>query len=152
MSIIKNQHRDDKLPIIDDECSEEDYRKICKGLIEYNLKASNGMIDLPCDENIRLVLKDGDGNVYGGISGHIALYCFFIEELWIDKRYQNEGYGKSLLEKAESIAREKGCLFAQTNTFSFQSPGFYRKQGYGQIAVVEDFPGNIKHHYMKKIL
>ncbi|UCE65812.1 MAG: GNAT family N-acetyltransferase [Candidatus Zixiibacteriota bacterium] len=149
---MKNQQKGDRCLFVDDNCSAEDYKKICKGLIEYNHKASNGMIDLPCDEDIRLALKNKDGNIYGGISGHIALYCFFIEELWIDEKYQGKGYGKSLLEKAEKIAKEKGCLFVQTNTFSFQTPGFYIKQGYKQFAVAEDFPENIKHHYLKKIL
>lgn len=149
---MKNPQKGDKYLVVNDNCSAEDYKNICKGLIEYNHKASNGMIDLPCDEDIRLTLKDDDGNIYGGISGHIALYCFFIEELWIDERYQGRGYGKSLLNKAEKIAKEKGCLFAQTNTFSFQSPDFYIKRGYKQIAVVEDFPQDIKHHYFKKRL
>ncbi|UCC79436.1 MAG: GNAT family N-acetyltransferase [Candidatus Zixiibacteriota bacterium] len=149
---MKNQQKSDKYLIVDDNCSAEDYENICKGLIEFNHKASNGMIDLPCDEDIRLALRDGEGNTYGGISGHIALYCFFIEELWVDERYRDEGYGKALLEKAERTAREKGCLFAQTNTFSFQSPDFYVKCGYNQIAIVEDFPENIKHHYFKKKL
>jgi GNAT superfamily N-acetyltransferase len=149
---MKNQKRGDKRLFIDDKCSAEDYKEICKGLIEYNHKASKGMIDLPCDEDIRLVLKDDNGSIYGGISGHIALYCFFIEELWVDEGYKHRGHGKSLLERAEKIAKEKGCLFAQTNTFSFQSPDFYIKHGYDQIAVVENFPENIKHHYLKKIL
>jgi len=149
---MKDRQKSEKYLAIDDDCSAEDYKKICKGLIEYNHRASNGMIDLPCDEDIRLALKDEDGNIYGGISGHIALYCFFIEELWVDERYRDEGYGKALLERAEIIAREKGCRFAQTNTFSFQSPDFYLKCGYNQIAAVEDFPDNIKHHYLKKIL
>jgi GNAT superfamily N-acetyltransferase len=149
---MNNAHNNKKHLTIDDNCSAEDYINICKGLIEYNRKASNGMIDLPCDEDIRLALKDDQGNIYGGISGHIALYCFFLEELWVDERYQGKGYGKSLLAKAEKIAGEKGCLFAQTNTFSFQSPDIYEKCGYNEIAVVDDFPEDIKHHYFKKIL
>jgi GNAT superfamily N-acetyltransferase len=137
---------------IDDNCTAEDYKEICRGLIGYNHRASKGMIDLPCDEDIRFVLKDEEGNVCGGISGHIALYCFFIEELWIDENYRDEGYGKSLLKKAEKTAREKGCIFAQTNTFSFQSPDFYINHGYKQVAVVVDFPDDIRHHYFKKTL
>jgi len=151
MSIDKNQKRNGMHLFIDDNISAQDYKKICEGLIEYNYRASNGTIDLPCDEDIRLALKDGNGNICGGISGHIALYCFFIEELWVDENYRDRGYGKSLLEKAEKIAGEKGCLFAQTNTFSFQSPDFYVKNGYRQIAAVEDFPGEIKHHYFTKV-
>ena len=135
---------------ISDDCSSEDYQMVCKGLIKHNYEASNGMIDLPCDEDIKLVLKDKSGKVWGGVSGHIALYCFFIEELWVDESLQKRGYGKALMDKAEEIARNKGCLFAQTNTFSFQSPGFYINCGFEQIAVVEDFPDGVKHHYFKK--
>lgn len=151
MSVKESRMESGPNLFIDDNISSDDHKKICEGLIKYNHRASKGMVDLPCDEDIRLALKDREGNVCGGISGHIALYCFFIEELWIDENYRDRGYGKSLLEKAEKIAGEKGCLFAQTNTFSFQSPEFYINNGYKQIAVVEDFPGDIRHHYLTKI-
>jgi GNAT superfamily N-acetyltransferase len=110
------------------------------------------MIDQPCDEDVRFVLKDKEGRIRGGVSGHIALYCYFVEELWVDEALRGRGFGQALLNAAEERARAKGCTFAQTNTFSFQSPGFYSSQGYVEIAEVDGFPSGVKHHYFKKRL
>jgi hypothetical protein len=56
------------------------------------------------------------------------------------------------MDEAERIAKEKGCLFAQTTTFNFQSPRFYQACGYETIAMVADFPKGVKQHYFKKTL
>jgi len=136
---------------ITSDCSDDDFRQICRGLIAYNYSESGGKIDLPCDEDIRLALKDPQGKVLGGISGHIALYCWFIEELWLDKRAQGKGYGRRILKKGEDIAREKGCRIAQTNTFTFQSPGFYASQGYEEIAVVDVCEGVRQLYFYKQL-
>jgi hypothetical protein len=136
---------------ITSECTSEEYKVVCKGLISYNNRASKGMIDLPCDEDVKVILKDSAGTVRGGAAGHIALYCFFVEDLWVDENCPL-GCGKWIMDEAEKIAKEKGCFFAQTTTFSFQSPSFYRACGYETIAIVDDFPNGVKQHYFKKKL
>jgi len=48
------------------------------------------------------------------------------------------------------MAREKDCTFIKLNTFSFQAPEFYLKNGYQEMAVIEDAPTGSKHYYFKK--
>ncbi|HXH82695.1 MAG TPA: GNAT family N-acetyltransferase [Candidatus Tectomicrobia bacterium] len=42
-----------------------------------------------------------------------------------------------LLRAAEDEARARGCRRATLNTYSFQAPGFYQKQGYRIVGLVD---------------
>jgi hypothetical protein len=63
-----------------------------------------------------------------------------------------QGWGRALLERAERHARERGCRDAHLTSFSFQAPGFYRKQGYEEFGVLADFPPGHTHHFFRKRL
>ena len=52
----------------------------------------------------------------------------------------------------ESIAREHGCTFAHTCTFTYQAPDFYQHLGYRVFAVLDDYPEGIKEYFLKKKL
>ncbi|WP_272899885.1 GNAT family N-acetyltransferase [Tolypothrix bouteillei] len=43
--------------------------------------------------------------------------------------FRGEGYGDALLATAEQEAVKRGCQYVYLDTFSFQAPEFYRKQG-----------------------
>ncbi|MBB3112870.1 GNAT superfamily N-acetyltransferase [Paenibacillus phyllosphaerae] len=75
-----------------------------------------------------------------------------VDILWVDESRRGLGYGTYLLQEIERIAREKGCTMIKLNTFSFQAPEFYRKQGYEQIAVIHDAPTGSSHYYFKKAI
>ncbi|SFB04778.1 hypothetical protein SAMN05216312_103194 [Cohnella sp. OV330] len=62
------------------------------------------------------------------------------------------GYGTRLLMRIENIARENSCSFIKLNTFSFQAPEFYVKNGYKEVAVFEEAPVGSKHYYFKKAI
>lgn len=101
-------------------------------------------------EEIHLAVKDEDGRVIGGM---LAEYCWnWIEVhiLWVDESLRGLGYGTKLLQQIEAVAREKECTFLKLNTFSFQAPEFYKKNGYQEIAVFEEAPTGSRHYYFKK--
>jgi ribosomal protein S18 acetylase RimI-like enzyme len=60
------------------------------------------------------------------------------------------GYGKELVSKAEHIAKERGCISAQTFSYSFQAPEFYQKLGYEIFGIIDDYPNGIKKYFLKK--
>jgi GNAT superfamily N-acetyltransferase len=101
---------------------------------------------------IKLILKDDRGQVFGGIFCNTFLYCIYIDVLWVDEQFRGGGYGKELMLEAERIAKENGCLFAHTCTFSYQSPHFYQHLGYEVFSVLDDYPENIKQYFLKKRL
>jgi len=128
----------------------EDKQVVCINLYGYNVDKTERLLQQP-GLNINLVLKDGTGQVFGGILCDTFLYSLYIDVLWVHESLRGQGYGKALILEAERIAREHGCTFAHTCTFSYQSPDFYQAVGYTIFAVLDDYPNNIKQFFLKKI-
>ena len=133
------------------EISPEDKKVVCDSLYGYNVTVTNGLLQQP-DIWVSLVLKDEFGQVWGGVFCDTYLNCLYIDVLWIDDRYRGQGYGQALMADVERKAREAGCTFAHTSTFSYQSPDFYQRIGYQIYAVLDDFPDGIKEYFLKKKL
>jgi len=129
----------------------EDKQVVCKNLYGYNVEKTDRLLQKP-GIDINLVLKDESGQVLGGILCDTFLYSLYIDVLWLHDSLRGQGYGKALILEAERIAREHGCTFAHTCTFSYQSPEFYRAVGYSVFAVLEDYPDGIRQYFLKKRL
>lgn len=139
--------------VISDNCTEKELDNIvCKhGLLQHNIDATNGLLLKP-GIKINLVGRDSSKNVIGGIMCNTYLMCMDIDVLWVDESYRGKGLGFKLLSEAERIAKEAGCIYAFTNTYSFQAPSFYKRQGYELYGVLDDFPNNICLYRFKKKL
>lgn len=139
--------------MIDNNCTEEELDDIvCKnGLLQHNIDSTNGLLLKPGIQ-INLVGRDKSGNVVGGIMCNTYLMCLDIDVLWVHESHRGIGLGYRLISEAERIAKEAGCLFSITTTFSYQAPDFYKKQGYEVYAMVDDFPDNICMYRLKKKL
>lgn len=131
--------------------SEEEKTYICRGLFQYNVDATAGVLTKP-GISIELFLKDDAGQVMGGILCDTFSYCVYIDVLWVDERLRGQGYGEDLMTAAEKIARENGCTFAHTTTFSYQAPDFYQRMGYQIFGEIDDYPNGIKQYFLKKKL
>ncbi len=137
--------------IISSEVSEGEKQYVFRNLIAHNVRATHELLRKP-GIDIGLVLKDAQGQVFGGIYCYTFLYCLYIDDLWIDERCRGMGYGKALLDEAERIAREHGCTFAHTCTFSYQAPDFYQRNGYQIFGLLDDYPEGIIEYFLKKKL
>ncbi|UHA73636.1 GNAT family N-acetyltransferase [Paenibacillus sp. 481] len=135
----------------EEEIDEADYDLVCDNLYEYNVQATNGLLEKP-GKDINLFLKNEAGTVIGGIFCETFNYCLYIDVFWIEEAYRNKGYGKVMMAEAEKLGKELGCVFAHTNTFSYQSPHFYTRMGYEQFGVIDDYPDGIKQFFLKKKL
>jgi ribosomal protein S18 acetylase RimI-like enzyme len=131
------------------EVSKDDKKRVCDGLYEYNVAQTESLLQRP-GIAIDLVLKDDNDQVMGGIFCDTFLYCLYIDVLWVDEKYRNLGYGKKLITEAERIAKESGCKFVHTTTFSYQSPGFYQSRGYETFAILDEYLDGIKQYFLKK--
>lgn len=132
--------------------SQEDASYIRQRLSEYNMQYLSDREIAFNNEDISITVKDEEGNIIGGITGNTKLHCLFIQFLWVDEGLRGQAIGAKLLKKAEELANEKGCKMVRVDTFSFQAPEFYKKQGYEVYGTVEDFPEGYTHYlFLKRI-
>jgi GNAT superfamily N-acetyltransferase len=103
-------------------------------------------------EEINLAIKNDAGLVVGGILAVLCWNWIEVDILWIDETIRGMGHGTRLLNQIENIAKEQNCTFIKLNTFSFQAPDFYRKNGYQEVAVFEEAPIGSRHFYFKKAI
>jgi len=138
---------------LDYQCTNEELNEIvCKrGLLQYNIDATNGLLTKP-GIKVNLVYRNDDGDVIGGIMCISYLMCLDIDVLWVAESYRGQGIGYRLISEAEKVGKEAGCIYAITGTYSFQSPNFYKRQGYELYSVLDCFPNDICYYRFKKKL
>jgi ribosomal protein S18 acetylase RimI-like enzyme len=73
-----------------------------------------------------------------------------IDTLWVDEAARGRGHGRALVQRAEQIARERGCLNARVDTFDFEARGFYAQLGYRVYGELIGFPHGHSHLHLAK--
>jgi GNAT superfamily N-acetyltransferase len=101
---------------------------------------------------VNLFLRDQGDEVLGGLLAGIWGGALYVRILWVSQTLRGKGHGRRLLEAAEQRAVERGCRHAFLDSFSFQAPGFYEKQGYQIYARAEDWPVGHAHYFLRKDL
>ncbi|MCX4575509.1 GNAT family N-acetyltransferase [Streptomyces sp. NBC_01571] len=96
---------------------------------------------------------DSAGDLAGGLVGHTWTTWLHVTYLWVDGVHRGSGLGSRLLAEGERLAREeRGCLAARLETWDFQAPEFYKKQGYEVVCVVPDYPPGTTEYTLTKRL
>src|SRR3954463_3337081 len=103
-----------------------DVRMLDDRLYEYNV-ARTGCSD---GELLAVFLREGDGQVRGGLFGWTWSGWLEVRALWIHEHSRGVGHGSRLLAAAEAEGRARGCHTAILETHSFQAPKFYEQRGY----------------------
>jgi ribosomal protein S18 acetylase RimI-like enzyme len=99
-----------------------------------------------------LSIEDDAGELIAGLYGYLSYSWLFVEVLWVAEKSRKCGHGTRLLDQAEEFAREHGCHSAWLDTFSFQGPGFYEKQGYTLFGELPNYPGEHRRFFLWKRL
>ena len=128
--------------------TEQDKDAIFEQLLNYNLSH----IEDKSPKDIGIYLEDDNGNKVAGLLGDTHGNWLEIEYLWVNDDLRGQNIGTELMHKAESIAKSRGCKYAFLNTFSFQAPDFYKKLGYKEEFVLNEYPRTGKRHYYTKQL
>lgn len=99
-----------------------------------------------------IFIKDTHHKPIGGVIVSFLWNGMHIDSLWVDAGYRNRGLGRKLMAMAETEAVKRGSTVAYTDTFTCQAPEFYKKLGYQQYGVIQDFPeGNCLYYLSKKL-
>jgi GNAT superfamily N-acetyltransferase len=123
-------------------------KTIRQGLIAYN----TAMAGPSRYRVLWVVARDASGTVQGGVRGGTYWNWLYVEWLWVAEAWRGRGTGSRLLRQAEQIARKRGCVGVYLDTFSFQAPGFYRKQGYKKIGQLAGLPPGSARIWFRKAL
>jgi GNAT superfamily N-acetyltransferase len=136
------------------EITEDDYPEMEDvAAIQRGLHAFNQEMGGPYDrEPVTVMARDTSGTVRGGLLGLTYWNWLFIDWLWLAPDMRGKHLGRELLERAEAIARSRGCTDAYTDTFDFQAPGFWIRQGYEEFGRLQGMPpGHARIWFRKRL-
>ena len=123
-------------------------RELWKGLVRFN-RAQAGPLRY---RRTVLSVRDDKGRLLGGLILQSYWRESYIELLWLSARARGSGVGSKLIKEAERRAKRRGSRLIHLNTFSFQAPGFYEKQGYTRFGGMAGSPkGESRHFYVKRL-
>lgn len=109
-----------------EQLSDEVETKMRTDLIAY--ESSHG-IDVNY-KTFSLVLNDDKNNILGILNAFTAFAEVYVDDLWVDKAYRGQGYGRTLLQALENHFKGKGFNNMNLVTSAFQAPEFYQKCGF----------------------
>lgn len=123
-----------------------------------NRAASPGLralLSTPAEHEVPLEvwLLDEEGGIVGGLVGRTWAYWLHVELLWVETSHRGLGLGSRLLNQAERVARtERSCTGSRLETWDFQAPSFYRKQGYEVAGRIDNYPPGVTEFILVKRL
>jgi GNAT superfamily N-acetyltransferase len=121
-------------------------RKLFKALRAYN-NAAVGKSDYRA---FAVTIRDR-GKIAAGLVAETYLGWMFVSALWVTERHRRKGWGRSLMQKAETEARKRGVRKVWLDNYSTNEP-FYAKLGYREFGRLKDFPDGFDRVWMTKVL
>ena len=123
-------------------------RELWKGLLSFNRSQAG-----PFRYKRQVIsVRDEKGRLLGGVILQSYWRETYVELLWLSVQARRAGLGGKLIEEAERRARRRGSWLIHLNTYSFQAPRFYEKQGYRRFGSIAGSPlGGRRHFYVKRL-
>ena len=134
--------------LVSEDAAGEDLQFLEDQVNEFNF-ATTGIRDA---RGLVILLREPDGRIYGGLSGHTWGGVAEVRFLWVAASKRHGGVGSRLLRAAEDEARARGCSKIVLSTHSFQAPGFYLKHGFAVAGTFSDYPRGYSSIFLEKAL
>lgn len=136
--------------VVAETAQEADRHAIVEALVAYNDAAAgrpSGFLPVAI-----LFKHPANEATIGGIWGKITYDWLFIELLVVPQAWRKQGLGTKLIAAAEDLARSRGCRGIWLDTFAFQAPEFYRRNGFAECGRIDDHPRGACRYFFKKDL
>jgi GNAT superfamily N-acetyltransferase len=101
---------------------------------------------------LAIYMFDEDDVIVGGMNGYTQFGWLFVEILFVSESLRGFGLGRTIMNCAETVTKERGCHSVWLDTHQSQARPFYEKLGYKCFAELENHPGNTSLFLMKKKL
>lgn len=133
-----------------DNPSETLLEEVRQGLVQFNMPEF-GHIKEP---SIVFEQRDTMGALQGGVIAVVYEQVLLVRFLWVSEACRHQGLGSQLLSNVEQLARESGANQLVLDTYTFQAPRFYQRQGFVEVGRYKNFPkpGCDKIFYSKVLL
>ena len=116
-----------------------------------SLAAFNAASGFPGDmQPVSILLKDDTGAIVGGLWGKTVYDWLFVEFLIVPDAFRGHSLGTRLMDEAERLAVERGCVGAWLTTFSYQAKPFYEARGYAVFGELPFSPRDNVRIFMRK--
>lgn len=125
--------------VLVEQMSKENKTKMEQGLEEYEKSHGINVAYKP----FVLELHNERKELIGALDAFSSYSSVHIVDLWIDKAYRGQGYGKQLVAEVERLFKNKGFDNINLVSCAFQAPEFYKKCGY-QVEFVRENKKNPK--------
>lgn len=99
---------------------------------------------------LTLALEDNE-RIVGGLTGATNWDWLYIETLAVAPEFQRQGLARQLVQRAEQIARQRGCRGSWVDTFTFQAPDVYIRLGYEEFGRLPQYPAGHSRLFLRKI-
>jgi GNAT superfamily N-acetyltransferase len=139
----------------DRDMSDVEYQRELTGFEEHGLEFGN-----PPEKTERFGFVATDQGKFVGASSGLAQKrtdCyekyFYLSDLFVEKEYRGQGYGKELLNLLEEKIKALGIEYIWTWTAAYEAATFYQKQGYQVFATFDKFylSGHARVGLIKKL-
>lgn len=120
-------------------------------VIDHNMQKLAGSASMPKEE-AGFIVRGSGGEILGGVTGTAYWGHMHIDFLWVDPLCRGQRIAEQLMQAIEQYSRERQYRLLVVDTFSFQAPEFYKKQGFREFGVLHDHPEGHSQHYFEKRL
>ncbi|KLI66761.1 histone acetyltransferase [Vibrio vulnificus CladeA-yb158] len=127
----------------------EEFETIRQGIRAYNAQ------HLPDGEvkKIGCFVRNEEGNLVGGLTGDLFTNSVFVEFLWLDEHYRQNGLGSQLMQRLGHEVKPQGVTDICLDTYSFQALDFYLKLGFEKVGQYSDYPAKgINKYFLQKVI
>ncbi|CAN5574961.1 GNAT family N-acetyltransferase [soil metagenome] len=99
-----------------------------------------------------LITAPGDEAVRGGLWGQSRWGAFYVDMLVVPEGLRRTGLGTTLMARAETEARRRGCHLMWLDTYAFQARPFYERLGFAVFGQMDGPPPIYPRWFMRKVL
>ena len=133
------------------EHTDKDEENIEEKLLNFLVAENDKSAGVARIERTYISIKDpASMEIIGGLWAETLFDWMYIEIVHVPSHLRRQGLGSKLLQQAEDIAIAKGCAGIWLETFEFQGPDFYIKNGYELFATQDNYPRGSKRRFFQK--
>lgn len=133
--------------LVDNNPSDENNAFLRNGIVNFNAQFLNEKAS-----SFSIFAKNPENKIIGGATIWEHSDALYIDILWIENSYREQGIGSQLINEILNQATIKNLKKIFVDTYEFQAVDFYKKHGFFVIGRLEDYLLGNDRIYLRKNL